>query len=59
VVVTIVTTTPPPSVLFKIVAFFLVQYVYALFNVVTINSEYFPKQHELGLVTPGLRNFKV
>ena len=38
---------------------FSVQHVYALFNVLTINSEYFPKQHELGLVTPGSRNFKV
>jgi len=38
---------------------FSVQHVYALFNVLTKNSVYFPKQHELGLVTPGLRNFKV
>jgi hypothetical protein len=37
---------------------FSVQHVHPLFNVLTINSEYFPKQHESGLVTSGLRNFK-
>ena len=47
----------PPSLLFSVVAFFSVQHVYALFNIITINSEYFPKQHELGLVTPGFGKF--